>query len=148
MAYHAFMPEDWWDYVSRIAGPDAAQKDIAEHTGIEQSTLSRWKLHKNPPNADAVVRFARSYGQSPIAALIAARYLDVDEANNVVEIVTAPASELSTSELVGQIRDLFGELRRRIPEIGAVVDKAQDWPESFFEGASEQSAPVRRSKHR
>jgi transcriptional regulator with XRE-family HTH domain len=140
------MPENWWDYVTRIAGPDAAQKDIAEHTGIEQSTLSRWKLHKNPPNADAVVRFARSYGESPIAALIAAGYLDISEANSVAEIVAAP-TRLSVGQLVGQIRDLFNELQRRVPEVSAIVDKAQDWPESFFEGSGHEAPPVGRSEN-
>lgn len=147
MQYYAFMPENWWDYVSRIAGPDATQKDIAERTGIEQSSISRWKLRKNTPHAEAAVRFARSYGESPIAALIAARYLNPDEAGGVVEIVATATSELSTSELVGQLRDLFDELRRRLPEVGGAVDKAQDWPESFFEGDSDESPSVRRGQN-
>jgi transcriptional regulator with XRE-family HTH domain len=141
------MPEDWWDYVTRIAGRDATQKDISERTGIEQSSISRWKLSKNTPSADLVVRFARSYGQPPVAALIAARYLDVDEVNGAVEIVSAPTSEISNGELVVQIRDLFSELRRRIPAVDAVVDKSQDWDESFFEGVSEKEPPVRRGKN-
>jgi transcriptional regulator with XRE-family HTH domain len=107
------MPEDWWDYVSRIAGRDAIQKDISERTGIEQSTLSRWKLRKNPPNADAVVQFARSYGQSPVAALIAARYLDLADVDGAIEIVDTATSDLSTAELVKRIHELLDELERR-----------------------------------
>jgi transcriptional regulator with XRE-family HTH domain len=141
------MPEDWWDYVARTAGPDATQKDISERTGIEQSSISRWKLRKNTPNADAVVRFARAYGQSPLAALIAARYLDADEVAGVVEIVGTATSELSVSELVGQIRDLFGELQRRVPEVGAIVNKPEDWSEGFFEGVSDKPPTVRRGKN-
>jgi hypothetical protein len=146
MQYHAFMPEDWWSYVTRIAGIDATQKDIAEHTRIEQSTLSRWKLRKNPPNADAVIQFARSYRQNPVAALIAARYLRADEVDGVVEIATS-ASDLSIGELVNSLIAQFNELRRRVPQVGGIIDKAEDWPEGLFEGVSEKPPPVRRGKN-
>jgi transcriptional regulator with XRE-family HTH domain len=144
----AGMSEDWWDYVARIAGPDATQKDISTRTGIEQSSISRWKLQRNTPNADTVIRFARCYDESPISALIAAGYLRWDELDGDVEIVTTPMSSVGTGEIVRKIRELFGELQRRVPEVGAIVDESQDWPESFFEGVSKKPPPVRRSKHR
>jgi transcriptional regulator with XRE-family HTH domain len=145
------MPEGWWDYVVRTAGTEATQKDIAKHTGIEQSTLSRWKLGKNPPDAKAVVGFALAYKQHPVAALIAAGYLDAKDVEGVVEIVATPMSKLSINEIVGQLRELFAELQRRVPVIRDIVDAvddAENWPQDFSEGEGEQSAPVRRRKNR
>jgi transcriptional regulator with XRE-family HTH domain len=141
------MPEDWWDYVTRIAGPDATQKDIADRTGIEASTLSRWKFRKNPPAVEGVLQFARGYGQNPVAALIVAGYLRADEVDGVVEIVTTATSELSIRQLVGKIRELFNELQSRVPPVvGDGIDEGQDWPESFFEGVGHEPPPVRRRK--
>ena len=131
------MPESWWDYVTRVAGPDATQKDIAERSGIEQSSISRWKLHKNTPNADAVVRFARAYGDSPIAALIAARYLQADEVAGIIEI-GAGLSDIPT-------RELLGELLRRIPPgIARGSEDDSQWPEGFFEGSPNEAPSIRR----
>jgi transcriptional regulator with XRE-family HTH domain len=140
------MPSAWWAYVTRTAGTEATQKDIAEATGIEQSSISRWKLGKNTPHADAVVHFARSYQASPVAALIAAGYLSPDEVEGVVEIAATPISQLTTSEVVGQLRDLFNELQRRVPTVGDivgdVVDKTENWPKGFRDGVRKQPPPV------
>ena len=62
------------------------------------------------------VQFARSYGQSPVAALIAASYLRMDEVDGPIEIVGTTTSDLSTAELFGRIRDLLDELQRRCHE--------------------------------
>jgi transcriptional regulator with XRE-family HTH domain len=146
------MPADWWAYVTRTAGMEATQKDIAERAEMEQSSLSRWKLGKNPPDAENVVRFARAYGKPPVGALIAAGYLEPHEADQVVEIDAKPISKLSISELVAQLRELFAELQRRIPMIGDIIndvtDDSEDWAEGFSEGDCEQPPPVRGRKHR
>lgn len=43
MEYAAQMAElTWWQYVLTVTG-GAAQKDIAEATGIDQSSISRWQ---------------------------------------------------------------------------------------------------------
>jgi hypothetical protein len=43
----------WWRYVMTVTG-NAAQKDIATATGIDQSSISRWQRGTNTPSADAV----------------------------------------------------------------------------------------------
>jgi transcriptional regulator with XRE-family HTH domain len=48
----------WWRYVMTVTG-NAAQKDIATATGIDQSSISRWQRGTNTPSAEAVVAFAR-----------------------------------------------------------------------------------------
>jgi transcriptional regulator with XRE-family HTH domain len=106
------MPESWWEYVQRASG-HVTQKDIAEATGIEQSSISRWKVDQTRPKADAAVAFARGYGRPPVEALVAAGYLSEKEVSGVVEV--AP----STSEL--SIDVLLAEIRRRVVRNERVV---------------------------
>ncbi len=43
MEYIGQMAEStWWQYVLTVTG-NAAQRDIAEATGIDQSSISRWQ---------------------------------------------------------------------------------------------------------
>src|SRR6202158_4080275 len=68
----------WWRYVLTVTG-NAAQKDIAAATGIDQSSISRWQRGTITPRAEAVVALARAYGRSPVEALVAAGYLSPTE---------------------------------------------------------------------
>lgn len=54
--------------------------------------------------------------------------------------------DLSTAEIIDRIRVLFAELRDRVPTGGA-VDKAEDWPEPFFEGTGDKAPPVSRRQN-
>jgi hypothetical protein len=94
-------------------GETLSKKTSPSAPGSSSQRSPRWKLRKNPPNADAVVQFARSYGQSPVAALIAARYLDLADVDGAIEIVDTATSDLSTAELVKRIHELLDELERR-----------------------------------
>jgi transcriptional regulator with XRE-family HTH domain len=105
--------ETWWEYVQRITG-HAQQKEIAEATGIEQSRISRWKLGKSTPKAEAAVAVARGYNRPPVEALIAAGYLTTEDIDGVVEISVAPA-DLPSDEIVAQVGSLVQVLRGRIP---------------------------------
>jgi transcriptional regulator with XRE-family HTH domain len=112
----------WWRYVVTVAG-NAAQKDIAAATGIDQSSISRWQRAANTPRAEAVVTFARAYGRSPVEALVAAGYLSSDELG-VVELTTL------TGDLTGiSIDSLLSELRRRV--LAANPKDAQPWPDGW-----------------
>jgi transcriptional regulator with XRE-family HTH domain len=109
----------WWRYVGTVTG-NAAQKDIAAATGIDQSSISRWQRGTNTPRAEAVVALARAYGRSPVEALVAAGYLSSSELG-VVELTTL------TGDLTGaSIDSLLSELRRRL--LAASPDDAQSWP--------------------
>jgi transcriptional regulator with XRE-family HTH domain len=109
----------WWRYVVTVTG-NAAQKDIAAATGIDQSSISRWQRGANTPRAEAVVAFARVYGRSPVEALVAAGYLSSNELG-VVEMTTL------TGDLSGaSIDSLLGEIRRRV--LAANPTDAQSWP--------------------
>jgi transcriptional regulator with XRE-family HTH domain len=109
----------WWQYVVTVTG-NAAQKDIATATGIDQSSISRWQRGTNTPRAEAVVALARAYGRSPVEALVAAGYLASDELG-VVELTTL------TGDLRGaSIDSLLSELRRRV--LAGSPQDSQPWP--------------------
>jgi transcriptional regulator with XRE-family HTH domain len=120
MPYAGRVPETtWWRYVVTLTG-NAAQKDIAAATGIDQSSISRWQRGTNTPRAEAAVALARAYGRSPVEALVAAGYLSSTELG-VVELTTL------TGDLTGvSIDSLLSELRRRV--LAANPDDAKSWP--------------------
>ena len=123
----------WWEYVGTVTG-NAAQKDIAAATGIDQSSISRWQRGTNTPRAEAVVALARAYRRSPVEALVAAGYLASDELG-VVELTTL------TGDLRGaSIDSLLSELRRRV-----VAGNSQD-PQSWPTGWSTDDAGVGRDE--
>jgi transcriptional regulator with XRE-family HTH domain len=109
----------WWRYVMTVTG-NAAQKDIATATGIDQSSISRWQRGTNTPRAEAVVALARVYGRSPVEALVAADYLSSTELG-VVELTTLTGDLTRVS-----IDSLLGELRRRV--LAAHPEDTQPWP--------------------
>src|ERR1700676_338103 len=109
----------WWRYVVTVTG-NAAQKDIATATGIDQSSISRWQRGTNTPRAEAVVALARAYGRSPVEALVAAGYLSSSELG-VVELTTL------TGDLSGvSVDSLLNEIRRRVA--AADPEEAQSGP--------------------
>jgi transcriptional regulator with XRE-family HTH domain len=125
-------PTPWWRYVVTVTG-DAAQKDIAAATGIDQSSISRWQRATNTPRAEAVVTFARAYGRSPVEGLVAAGYLSSSELG-VVELTTL------TGDLTGiSIDSLLSELRRRV--LAANPKDAQPWPASWSTDDPAMSRP-------
>lgn len=109
----------WWRYVQTVTG-GAAQKDVAAATGIDQSSISRWQRGTNTPRAEAVVALARSFGRSPVEALVAAGYLASDELG-VVELTTLTGDLTAVS-----IDSLLSEIRRRLVAVNP--KDAQSWP--------------------
>ena len=95
--------ETWPQYVRKVAGL-RKQEEIAELTGLSQATVSAW-LRGAPglPRAETVIAFARGFSRSPVEALVAAGYLQSDEAS-----VKARTPLLEYSD-----RELLDELRRR-----------------------------------
>lgn len=109
----------WWQYVVMVTG-NAAQKEIAAATEIDQSSISRWQRGTSNPRAEAVVALARAYGRSPVEALVAAGYLSSDELG-VVELTTLTGDLRSAS-----IDSLLSELRRRV--LAGNSHDPQSWP--------------------
>ena len=124
----------WWRYVQTVTG-GAAQKNVAAATGIDQSSISRWQRGSNTPRAEAVVALARSFGRSPVEALVAAGYLESDELG-VVELTTLTGDLTAVS-----IDSLLSEIRRRLVAVNP--QDAQSWPA----GWSTDNPGVGRSKN-
>lgn len=57
------------------------QSEIAERTGVEPSTISRWKSGKEIPTAAVkVAAFCRGHGRNPLEGFVAAGMLKESEA--------------------------------------------------------------------
>ena len=109
----------WWRYVVTVTG-NVAQKEIADATGIDQSSISRWQRGTSTPRAEVVVALARAYGRPPIEALVAAGYLSSDEAG-VEELTTVPGDLTGVS-----VDSLLNELRRRL--VASSPHEVEGWP--------------------
>lgn len=68
----------WGTYVQALSD---SQAEIAERAGVSQPSVSRW-LNGGVPSVELVIKLARSYGMSPVSALVAAGYLEPDEITN------------------------------------------------------------------
>ena len=102
--------ESWTEYVERVLA-GFPRKDAARQAKISEPTLSRW-INPAPgkrPSAENVVAFARAFHQSPVKALLAARYLTAEDIpNGVIEVYQA-RSELSDDELIAELRTRLAE---------------------------------------
>lgn len=128
------MAETWADYTRRITA-GATQADIAARTGIEQSSISRWRQGRNTPRAELVAVFARAYDRNPVEALIVAGYLDRNEVGGVIELETS-LSAVSTEQILDELRRRFADLQRLLG--AATPDAANAWPEHWTDPASYQ----------
>jgi transcriptional regulator with XRE-family HTH domain len=95
----------WKAYVASVIGSDQ-QKDAAEKTGVDQSTISRWLRNGEPGRAENIVKFARGYGRPPLQALVAAQLLTATEAKQ------RPTAAPSLADLTDD--ELLDEVRRRL----------------------------------
>lgn len=126
------MAETWADYTRRITA-GATQAEIAARTGIEQSSISRWRQGRNTPRAELVVAFARSYDRNPVEALIVAGYLDRNEVGGVIELETS-LSVVSTNQLLDELSRRFSTLQRRLAALPA--DESNAWPDHWTDPGS------------
>lgn len=70
----------WSEYVVRICGSDQG-RDFEAKTGLDGSTLSRWKSGRGGGvNAEKVAAFARGYGRPVLEAFVEAGFISEEEA--------------------------------------------------------------------
>lgn len=123
------MSTDWPSYMRRVTA-GATQVQIAEQTGIEQTSISRWLLGKDRPRAELVIQFARAYNRSPVEALIAAGYLNTDEIGGVIEL-EADLSAVSPERMFDELRRQFTELQRKLEAINTGGQEPLQWPSTW-----------------
>lgn len=76
----------WMEYVEAVTD-GATQTAIALHTGITQSTISRWlRGDKVPTEAAQAAKFAQKYQRNPLEAFVAAGMLTIEEAGRGLDI--------------------------------------------------------------
>ena len=63
----------------QVVGDDQ-QNVVAQRTGVDQATISRWKKSDQPGRADNVAALARAYGRPVLEAFVAAGFLTAEEA--------------------------------------------------------------------
>ena len=129
------MAETWAEYTRRITA-GATQSEIAARTGIEQSSISRWRQGKNMPRAELVVTFARAYDRNPTEALIVAGYLDRDEIGGVIELETS-LSAVTTDQLLDELGRRFSDLQGRV-RAAEGGEESTTWPDKWARRSSTQ----------
>lgn len=99
---------EWHEYVRQVVGTDR-QVVVAQKTGIDQTTISRWLR----PSGDAgrissqnVAKFARGYSIPVLQAFVVAGFLTAEEAG--IEGKPFDLGDVATDQLMT-------ELRRRLP---------------------------------
>lgn len=73
----------WHEYVQQVVGTDR-QTDVAQKTGIDQTTISRWLRASGEAgrvSSQNVAKFARGYGLPVIQAFVVAGFLTAEEAD-------------------------------------------------------------------
>ena len=96
-----WLTETWPEYLRRIAG-GATQAQIAERIGIGRLSVCNWLQGKTRPKAETVIIVARVYQRAPIEALLAAGYLQLDEAGAPIKIHASPR-DLPAQELADEV---------------------------------------------
>lgn len=136
--------ETWTRHLRSVAGRDN-DTAIAEKVGISPSTVGRWRAGTVDPKPRQVVAFARAYGQSPIASLIAAGYLAADDLGD--ELLTVGGADLdavSTDALLAELQhriDSMGELANWVHAIARGEGSPASVAASTFRYASPNRAP-------
>ena len=93
--------ETWPQYLRRITGA-ATQAQIAERIGIGRLSVCNWLQGKTRPKAETVIIVARVYQRPPIEGLLAAGYLQLDEAGAPIKIHASPR-DLPAQELADEV---------------------------------------------
>lgn len=115
------MTETWWQYVERVTG-GASQVVIAAATGVDKTTVWRWKADKAKPRPEVAIQLARAY-QRPIAEALAAAGTITPEEAGVTEVIV----KMGPSELDDD--DLIREVRRRMTRHGNPAEESDHMPE-------------------
>lgn len=114
----------WWEYVVRTSGT-TSPKEMADRTGIDAPSFSKWKSGAIP-KAETAARFARAYNANVLAAFVAADFLTPEEAGE------RPAGRPSLGDFTGD--ELIEEMRRRLhdftPRDRSKPDPDEDLPPS------------------
>lgn len=95
--------QSWAEYVADILS-GVPRDVVARAAGIHPSGIGRWLRSQNRPSAEKVVDFARGIDRPPVEALVAAGYLEPEEAAAVIEVHQS-RKNLTDEELLTELGD-------------------------------------------
>lgn len=104
------MAETWPEYLRRISSGQT-QAQIAERIGIGRLSVCNWLHGKTRPKAETVIIVATAYRRSPVEALLAASYIQIDQLDQPVDIHTSP-SDLPADDIAAEVRRRLIALER------------------------------------
>lgn len=94
--------ESWAEYVRRVTA-HLTQAQTGQKAGIHAAAIGRWlRGDTDAPRAESVVSFARALGLPPVEALVAAGYINANEATHAVTVRTTIA-DYSDVELLQEL---------------------------------------------
>lgn len=101
---------DWVDYVRQTIGRDARQREVAEQTGLDQATVSRWmRGDRRQLTPYSVTKFANGYGRPVLEAFVAAGLISEADAR----VRTIRPKTLDSFD----VDDLLAEVARRTRDV-------------------------------
>lgn len=91
----------WWLYVETLLGDDT-MKEAAKKAGFNQSAFTRWKNGARA-DPDFVVKLARAYGANVLSALVAADFINEEEAGVTGVDVPTNSSRIPHSTIASEV---------------------------------------------
>lgn len=112
-----------WSQFVDAHSRNESNAEIAKRLGIAPSNITRWRTGASNPDPQKAVDFANAYAVSPLAALIAADYLDAETLDRAL---AAPAdlSEITTAQLLDELQRRLTELRETFDTLERTSDRA------------------------
>lgn len=125
----------WRSYVELMTG-DRTQAEVAEATGVDQTTVSRWRRGegKGAPDPASVAAFCRGFDRNPLEGFVAAGLLEVGDVGD-------QALSLASRELLATLTSLT-ELPPGTGKTDAVYEAAR------LELLGRQTMPSKRRRRR
>ena len=109
------MSTGWWEYVERLlASRDWRPSDLAEHTGIAQSVISRWKTDGAQPRVEALRDISTATGVPMLHLLVAAGHITPEEAALQDVDITPRADALDVIAAIKADEHLLPEAKRHL----------------------------------
>lgn len=130
-------PDDYANAVAlRFSG------EMREH-GYRKETQAAEELGKSQQWLNERQRVKTQWGASDLywaCQVLGLDHMYVATGLRKSDIVAEFLSGNSPSEIVN-------ELRRRVPEVGDIIDEGENWPQDFSDGSGEQTPPVSRGNN-
>lgn len=122
----------------------APQKEIAERSGVDPTTISRWKRPEGGTRPENVAAFARAYGRPVLEAFVAAGYLTAEEAEGRIRVSVVDPGAWSDEQLVEALTVRLQNLRRSAGREDEFTKRRQKRDERLSPAPAVEKVPARK----